>query len=61
MEILKDNMMIFIFGVISIIPMVFTMIFNISLPGYVYNVLKISSVQFVFQICYMALEDYVQV
>ncbi|CAC8612617.1 Macrolide-efflux protein [Staphylococcus aureus] len=45
---LKDNMMIFIFGVISIIPMVFTMIFNISLPGYVYNVLKISSVQFGF-------------
>ncbi|HCT2510487.1 TPA: MFS transporter [Staphylococcus aureus] len=45
---LKDNMMIFIFGVISIIPMVFTMIFNISLPGYVYNVLKLSSVQFGF-------------
>ncbi|HCZ2802619.1 TPA: MFS transporter, partial [Staphylococcus aureus] len=37
-----------IFGVISIIPMVFTMIFNISLPGYVYNVLKLSSVQFGF-------------
>ncbi|MEW4384579.1 MFS transporter [Staphylococcus epidermidis] len=45
---LKDNIVIFIFGIISIIPMIFTMIFNISLPGYVYNVLKLTSVQFGF-------------
>lgn len=32
--------MIFIFGVILIILMVFIMIFNILLLGYVYNVLK---------------------
>ncbi|MCR1872015.1 MFS transporter [Mammaliicoccus lentus] len=43
---LKKNQMLFVFGVISVIPMVFTMIFNVTLPSYVYNTLKLTSIEF---------------
>lgn len=43
---LKRNQILFVFGLISIIPMVFTMIFNVSLPSYVYNTLKLTSIEF---------------
>ncbi|PTJ18117.1 MFS transporter [Staphylococcus succinus] len=43
---LKKNKVLFVFGVISIIPMVFTMIFNVSLPSYVTNTLKLTSIEF---------------
>ncbi|WP_312573833.1 MFS transporter [Staphylococcus saprophyticus] len=45
-QFLKNNKVIFTFGVISIIPMVFTMIFNVTLPSYVYNTLQLTSIEF---------------
>lgn len=45
-QFLKNNKVIFTFGVISIIPMVFTMIFNVTLPSYVYNTLQLTSIDF---------------
>lgn len=45
-DFLRRNKIIFIFGFISIVPMIFTMVFNVTLPSYVYNTLKLTSVEF---------------
>ncbi|MGS0668284.1 MFS transporter [Staphylococcus arlettae] len=45
-EFLRRNKVVFVFGFISIVPMIFTMVFNVTLPSYVYNTLNLTSIEF---------------
>lgn len=45
-EFLRRNKVVFVFGLISIVPMIFTMVFNVTLPSYVYNTLNLTSIEF---------------